>query len=1020
MHILICHERFLFRYGADRVLILLGMGLAKLGHKITFLANRYDRKVLAPFAHRIIDVPQNLGPHLDLNELTAEWLYAHGSQVFAGEPVDAVFVGGWPFVAAIDYFREIAREVIFIDQGVVPLEGYSEGMRTTLQRLIDLRCHHLPNATLITPVSDFLAKTQSTPHSGGRTRIRRILEGANHLEMGVWSAAQVGAEQGKALDMVRRLRSEGRKLIMNTGRWEPYCYKNSDAAFDILPRIQAHHPEATLLVLADPTGFQVPAGLSRGIVPVGSPDDRELQQIMAECDLALSFSRWEGFNLPLAEMQWLGRFVLAFNVGAHPEVIAHPWFLCGNNADMAEKACVVLAGGGPDVQQRADATARFKQFFTWQRFLEEYRSLLPAERTKTAQEVDSSRRVLIDVTNSTRDPANSGVIRVTRRLSRVTQGHACPIFVIWDRTLGTYVFPTKEEFQQLGQFNGPVQESWHPVSSAPHSRISAEDHAAVQDAAWILFAEVFSEDRFAPARAWAKKNGLLMAAIFYDAFPYLRPDLCNQELRRDHTAYMRGLAACDLILPISFYSATCLSDFWRANGVDPAHVETNPLPAEFGGSEREREPRVQEGHGPVRILCVSTLEPRKNHRMLIRACQRMGNEHPELEWKLTLVGNRYHGADDLAAFVEQTAAKDRHIEWLGIVDDAKLLDLYRQADLTVYPSIMEGYGMPIVESVWHAKPCICHREGVMAELAAEGGCVTVNVLDETALAEAIHRVASDPAVRLKLSTEAVGRTLRTWDEYVTAMLSSMDRASLGPRMPAAVPDSSSAATERYPTVEEALYPGLLTRDWQMSASERLALTAVLSRHRPKCGIEVGTYRGGSLSLLSQFCDAVFSIDIDPKVAENFGYFQNVAFLTGNSSAILPSLLAELDRADMPPEFVLIDGDHSPEGIKRDVGCLLDYTPKRPLFVVMHDSFNPACRRGMLEAGWGRSPYLQWIDLDFVPGRIVEHGGPPWGQMRGGLALAYFTPARRRAEVPLRQSGRRLFEAAEAVIPKGKD
>src|ERR1035438_4459976 len=128
-----------------------------------------------------------------------------------------------------------------------------------------------------------------------------------------------------------------------------------------------------------------------------------------------------------------------------------------------------------------------------------------------------------------------------------------------------------------------------------------------------------------------------------------------------------------------------------------------------------------------------------------------------------------------------------------------------------------------------------------------------------------------PALRRKLSTEAVGRPLSTWNEYAIAMLASMERAFTGPRMSAAVPDSSSVAQDRYPTVEEVLYPELLTRDWQMSDSERMALTALLARHRPKCGIEIGTYQGGSLSLLSQFCDAVFSIDIDPKVAENFRY-----------------------------------------------------------------------------------------------------------------------------------------------------
>ena len=995
MHIVICHERFLFRYGADRVLILLGMGLAKLGHNITVLANRYDREVVTLFANRLIDVPQNLGPYLDLNELTAQWLRANGTELFADEPVDAVLVGGWPFVASIEYFREIAREVIFIDFGVVPLEGYGQSTRVTLQRLIDLRRLHLPNATLIAPISRFLADTQSGPDSGHKTRVQPVLLGANHMESDVWPAGRVGAKGGEALAIVRQLTSQGRRLIMNTGRWEPDCYKNSGAAFDIMPRIRAAHPNATLLVLADPNTFQVPQEMTGAIVPIGSPDDRELQQIMTECELGLSFSLWEGFNLPLAEMQWLGRFVLVFHVGAHPEVVADPWFLCRDNSEMATKASTLLAGGGPDERRRADAIAGFKQCFTWERFIAQYQALLPAHR------------LLIDVTNSTRDPANSGVIRVTRRLSRVIEAHASPVFVVWDSDLQTFVFPTQEEFRQLGQFNGPRREAWHPVSAAPHARTPVDGHEVIRNAAWIVFAEVFSEDRFAPSRQWAKTNGLRMAAIFYDAIPYIRPDLCNQLLQQGHAVYMRGLAACDLILPISAYSAKCLIDFWRDQGVPAARVETQLLPAEFGGSERTRAAAVHEAPKPVRILCVSTLEPRKNHRTLIRACQLLGSRHPELEWKLTLVGNRYHGADDLADFVRSAAAADHRIEWLGIVDDAKLLDLYHEADLTIYPSMIEGYGLPVVESIWHAKPCICHQEGVMAELAAGGGCVTANVMDEAALADAIYRVASDPALRLRLSQEAAGRQLGTWDEYASSVLASLNK-------------TPPAVQRSYPAIEEILYPKLLTGKWQMADSERLGLTALLARRRPRCAIEIGTYEGGSLSLLSQFCEAVFSVDIDPAVAVKFRSFDNVAFLTGDSADILPRLLTALDAEDMPPDFILIDGDHSAEGIQRDVTCILNYQPKRPLLVTLHDSFNPDCRRGMLEAGWERSSYLQWIDLDFVPGRIVSHGGPSAGQMWGGLALAYFTPARRSGDLPLRQSAQSLFEAARMATTKRED
>ena len=84
-----------------------------------------------------------------------------------------------------------------------------------------------------------------------------------------------------------------------------------------------------------------------------------------------------------------------------------------------------------------------------------------------------------------------------------------------------------------------------------------------------------------------------------------------------------------------------------------------------------------------------------------------------------------------------------------------------------------------------------------------------------------------------------------------------------------------------------MYPGCLRENWQMHDSERLALTALLARRRPRCAIEIGTYQGGSLSLLSQYCEMVFSIDIDPDIPQKLRHLNNVSFLTGPSSAVLP-------------------------------------------------------------------------------------------------------------------------------------
>ena len=97
--------------------------------------------------------------------------------------------------------------------------------------------------------------------------------------------------------------------------------------------------------------------------------------------------------------------------------------------------------------------------------------------------------------------------------------------------------------------------------------------------------------------------------------------------------------------------------------------------------------------------------------------------------------------------------------------EVKARESAKAADFTVYPSLVEGFGLPILESLWLGKPCICHDDGVMAELAAGGGCLTVDMNDPTALARAIEQLATDRSLRDRLSTEARARDIDGWPDY---------------------------------------------------------------------------------------------------------------------------------------------------------------------------------------------------------------------------------------------------------------
>ncbi|MEO8614353.1 MAG: class I SAM-dependent methyltransferase [Luteolibacter sp.] len=203
--------------------------------------------------------------------------------------------------------------------------------------------------------------------------------------------------------------------------------------------------------------------------------------------------------------------------------------------------------------------------------------------------------------------------------------------------------------------------------------------------------------------------------------------------------------------------------------------------------------------------------------------------------------------------------------------------------------------------------------------------------------------------------------------------------------------------------------------WQMTSCERLALQSLLRSLRPALALEIGTYRGGSLQVLSRFSDAVISVDIDPEVEQRLsGRFQNVKFVSADSSSCLPDLVRDLNARKQPVGFVLVDGDHSSAGVRRDINALLELQPQQPLVMIMHDSFNPACREGMRTADWSKSPYVRHVELDFIPG-IYHHDAHDTAEARsmwGGFACAVLDPQKREGSLIVHESQRGLHEAVK--------
>jgi glycosyltransferase involved in cell wall biosynthesis len=708
-----------------------------------------------------------------------------------GKP-DAIVIGGWPFFELAARAPSVGVKSVFIDAGAVPhdgLKGHSLWPQYEVRRA---RKTFLPYISKVLPISEFICNSQTLPDRGSYNGVRTIHLGADHLRS--LSDAEDLVDQEKAVvEKLTDLTQQGGKLVLNLGRFEVSGYKQSPLFFTLLRSLLKKGVKAIGLILAMEHDIVVPKDLENFVICLGKPSDTALRLIMRLAHLGVSMSAWEGFNFPLVEMQAEQKSVLVFSAGAHPEVVAHPIQLCATLNDMQDRALSILQQEPSISAILESALRRFQSKFPWATTIDKWSAEIIDAAAGVGEAIQGRRLLLIDVTNSASDSANSGVVRVTRQVSKrlVQDKRFDVIFVRWNREHTGY--ESVQRGSSLSAHGGPIDPLVHLASGpgAPYNLdlliYGRDPESALPPIAFLP--EVALDDTISVRMKWLRYRGFVISSILHDLIPVNYPKYCHVDVVRGFAQYIKEMLNVDQCLANSrqtlndFAEHQKLNDFAehqnKSVGMSCLQGEAVWLPAQFGSVSRvlSRPPRDTE----TRILCVSTLEPRKNHKTLLEAVRRAIERRPDLKLRLILVGNKYIGNDEIPALIDAAQKEGVPVEWLGILSEQSLAEEYGKASFTVYPSVVEGFGLPILESLWLGRPCICSDSGVMAELAAGGGCITVNILNVEALAQAIERLASDTAFHAALCDSIRSRALASWDDYASrvgdllASLGNIDR-----------------------------------------------------------------------------------------------------------------------------------------------------------------------------------------------------------------------------------------------------
>jgi len=280
------------------------------------------------------------------------------------------------------------------------------------------------------------------------------------------------------------------------------------------------------------------------------------------------------------------------------------------------------------------------------------------------------------------------------------------------------------------------------------------------------------------AAAAARENGATIATIIYDLIPLTHPQYVGVKRMEGFRKYLHhAIENSDLLLTISQtveieikqYIQKNFSQFARV----PSAIRHLTLGAELKLVEGEVRSSVSDlfkteitGTDPKNpYLMVATFDPRKNHHYLLDSFDLLWKTRSDL--RLCLIGRVGSLCDDVVQRIRNHPAYGKQLFALHDVKDAELQHCYQSCRGVIFPSIVEGFGLPIVESLWFGKKTFASDTPIHREVG-RSDCVYFDLNDPMSLVDAIEKwelVADQVAGQLPT------RKPTTWEECSRALVS---------------------------------------------------------------------------------------------------------------------------------------------------------------------------------------------------------------------------------------------------------
>jgi glycosyltransferase involved in cell wall biosynthesis len=321
-----------------------------------------------------------------------------------------------------------------------------------------------------------------------------------------------------------------------------------------------------------------------------------------------------------------------------------------------------------------------------------------------------------------------------------------------------------------------------PAKEPPPCRMRAGDVLLSIGPGWV-------QPAYAPAVAALRSEiGFRHVVLIYDLIACKFPTLIAEEIGKPFVDWaLVTVRSADRIATISENSRRDVLEYIESLGLPPRPIEVVTLGQDKAAPEANGATPVHEfERDPAGfVLSVGTVEKRKNHALLVEVWRRLLQQRNRAEVPcLVWIGRRGWLVDDLLAELERENWLDGKVVWLnrakgGGTSEEELDRLYRRCQFTMFPSLYEGWGLPVAESLAYGKLCIASNAASVPEVG--GDLVDYHSPeDPAACLRLVERAIYDPEYRRSRGREIATRYRpASWADCAASILASCEKEMRG-------------------------------------------------------------------------------------------------------------------------------------------------------------------------------------------------------------------------------------------------